>query len=383
MPSTPVPHGSYLSPGTTGEQAAGQGEPDELFWLSGEYLLTWLRGARLPALVTTSPPGNDRALAGVIGAPSTTVLFGDTRGAFGDVRSGLRIAAGLCFCPEHTLGVEGGFRFIESQATGLLATSDASPVLARPFTNAQTGEAQSVLIAFPGASTGSVEARASSGNFYDAWIDLSKTFYQEEGVRVDGLLGYRFLRFDEGLRVRQVISPTDPAFVAGTQVVSADDFGVRNEFHGIDVGLRGQWFFDDVSLSVLGKLATGNLSREARILGSQVTTAPGTQPVVRAGGVLALPSNSGAFLDRVWTIVPEVDATLRWQVARNLRVSVGYSVLVLVDGTRAADQVDLTLNPSLFPGAAPPPAGPVRPAFSLKQDAVWLQSVKFGAELSF
>src|SRR5258707_15873832 len=48
------------------------------FWVEMEYLAWSVKGDRLPPLVTTSPAGTPQAQAGILGPPSTTVLFGDS-----------------------------------------------------------------------------------------------------------------------------------------------------------------------------------------------------------------------------------------------------------------------------------------------------------------
>src|SRR5262249_5551056 len=52
-------------------------EPPHCLWVSADYLLWEVKPSRLPALVTTSPPGTPRPVAGVLGVPGsgTTVLF--------------------------------------------------------------------------------------------------------------------------------------------------------------------------------------------------------------------------------------------------------------------------------------------------------------------
>src|SRR5262249_32043541 len=52
--------------------------PPGQWWVRGEYLQWWLQGAHLPPLVTASPPGTPITSAGILGAPGTTVLFGDS-----------------------------------------------------------------------------------------------------------------------------------------------------------------------------------------------------------------------------------------------------------------------------------------------------------------
>ena len=48
------------------------------YWLEADFLGWTVTGDRLPALVTTSPAGTPAPLAGVLGAPGTTVLFGNS-----------------------------------------------------------------------------------------------------------------------------------------------------------------------------------------------------------------------------------------------------------------------------------------------------------------
>ncbi len=69
-------------------------------WVSGEYLMTWFRGASLPALVTTSPDGTTRTSAGILGTPGTSTLVG------GDVND--RIRAGFRLAPAIGLRLSQG-----------------------------------------------------------------------------------------------------------------------------------------------------------------------------------------------------------------------------------------------------------------------------------
>ena len=78
-----------------------------------------------------------------------------------DARSGVRVNIGTWLGSERILGVEAGFMMIESQAALFSATSDAVPILARPFTDATNTTQQAVLVAFPGNSTGSLAVRSS------------------------------------------------------------------------------------------------------------------------------------------------------------------------------------------------------------------------------
>src|SRR5438094_9128045 len=84
-------------------------------WCFADYLSGWMQPAHLPPLVTTSPAGTARPSAGVLGLPTTSVLFDGNVNS--DVRSGLRVGAGYWLDSERTFGVDVGFSVLESQAT--------------------------------------------------------------------------------------------------------------------------------------------------------------------------------------------------------------------------------------------------------------------------
>lgn len=351
------------------------------FWVNGEYLFAWIQGYRLPPLVTTSPAGTAQASAGVIGLPTTSTLLGGNL-ANNDLRSGFRLETGFWFSPEQRLGIEGGATIIESQSTLFNATSTGEPILARPYFDVTTSSSQAVLVAFPGVSSGTIDVRSSSGNFYGANFAFTENFLDIGWLRLNSLIGYRFYRYDEGLRFRQALSPAGGAFVPGTVIASADDFTAQNEYHGGDLGFRAQFFFwETMSLGFMGKFGVGKVHNTVKISGSQTTSVPGAAPVTVPGGVLALSSNIGTFGQNRFAMLPELGVNLGWQVRPHLRLSLGYSLWFLNDIARAPSQIDFNINPNLFP---PPIAGgPLQPAPTLTQSNIWIQSINFGAMVSF
>ncbi|MCI0380091.1 MAG: BBP7 family outer membrane beta-barrel protein [Gemmataceae bacterium] len=349
-------------------------------WARTEYQVVWKSSANLPPLITTSPAGTARTDAGVIGLPGTSVLVGGS--VNDDVRSGFRFDLGHWFGPAQNFGVEAGFTILESQSSIFSLASDGNTILARPFTNADDELPRAVLVAFPGSSAGAVDIRANSDNFYEFHVDVTEKFLDHPFVVLTSILGYRYYRYDEGLRISQNIAPTDPTFVPGTLLVTTDDFVSRNDFHGLDMGARAEFFGRGWSLEILGKAAVGYLRRQTSINGDQVVSVPGVAPVVNTGGVYALSSNIGVHSSREWTAFPELGITLGWQMTSNLRLSVGYRALFLIDIARAHDQIDFTVNPNLFPPALQP-TGVARPLFRDGQDSISIQSINFGVELSY
>ncbi len=110
-------------------------------WVQAEGLVWWLKGNRLPALVTTSPNGTPRAQAGVLGAPGTNVLFGDER-VDGEAHGGFRTAMGVRLGHWFDCLMDSELEFDyfwlgDGQSSGdFYAGSLGDPILARPFYNA-------------------------------------------------------------------------------------------------------------------------------------------------------------------------------------------------------------------------------------------------------
>ncbi len=381
MPS-PSPSSSSTLAGFLANVAVPSSDtPSGRFWLTGDGVLGWIERSPLPSLVTTSPAGTSQGAAGVLGAASTTTLFGSDS-VNGDMRWGFKVGTGYWLDEERTFSLEAGFMMLESQSAPFSANSNSNPILARPYIDATTNTQQAVLIAFPGTSTGSVDVLASSGNFMEAHLDLAGNIINESHFKLDCLLGYRFYRYDDGLRINQSIVPAGGAFAAGTEIDSSDQFSAENVFNGGEVGLRGEFLWQDFTLGLLGKIAAGNLHRDIEINGTQTVTAPSAAPVVSSGGVNALSSNIGRFTNNDWTYMPEFGANLSWRYSNHINFQLGYSFLFLADVARAADQVDTTINPNLFP---PPqsPTTPSRPTLTLDRTDIWVQTFTFGVEFRF
>jgi hypothetical protein len=355
-------------------------------WAETEYLLWWMRGAALPPLITTSPAGTPAAEAGVLGAPGTVTLFGGSR-VNDEARSGGRFTLGAWLNDCQTVGVEGDFFMVSSRGTGFAASSPGSPILARPFFDASTGRPNAELIAFPGLLAGSVFANAGSTGLLGADALLRVNLCRGCNYQLDVLGGYRYLRLSDHLGIGEDLVSTNasnPNFVPqGTTIVVVDQFDTRNEFHGFDLGLKGELRRGPWVLQGRAQMAVGDNREVVNIAGATTVTVPGVPPpVTHVGGLLALPSNIGHFSKDEVEVIPEFGARLGYQVTSNLQAFVGYTFLYWGDVVRAGNEVDPVVNPALLSGTAAT-GGPRRPMPLLSGSSFWAQGVDLGLEFRF
>jgi hypothetical protein len=364
------------------EPIPAESGPSDHWWLTGDFILGWVRSSGTPPLFTTSPAGTPQLSAGVVG-DKTTVLFGNDNYG-GDVRPGFRLGGGAWFDADRTLGIDVGFFMLDNQNDNFFASSPAgSPILARPFFDVSTGLQSAQLLAFPGLDHGSVAASARSNEFYGFNLDFQEVFASTNNARFEGLLGYRFLRFNDGLLIdTNSVASAGPLVVAGTQTLTSDRFTAENSFNGVDFGARAEFFGQRWSLDLLAKLAVGSVNRSVGIEGTTEVMVPGSAPATSNGGILALGGNSGVHTSNDWVIAPEAGVTFAWELTDHICLRLGYSFLYWTNVVRASNEVSTNVNSQLFP---PPVAGatPVSPTFVLEKSDIWVQTINLGLEIRF
>jgi hypothetical protein len=354
-------------------------------WVEADYLIWWMRGQSLPALVTTSPAGTPMGSAGVIGSSGTSILEGGSSVNTG-ARSGGRIEAGTWIGDGQMFGVEVNFLMLETKAAAFAATSSGSPILARPFIDANTMDNSAVRVAFPGEFSGSVSVDPTTTGLIGTGFLFRGNLLCGANYRVDVLGGYRFLRFADRLDISQdqtALPGNTDLLIAGTHILAADQFSTKNNFNGLDLGLSAEYHTGRFSLDLVFKLATGFNQQDVDIFGATTVTVPGSGTVVSPGGLLALSSNIGHFSrgDEV-SVIPDFEAKVGYQINNRWRATLGYSVLYWDNVVRAADAVDRVVNPNLIPNSGAT-GGPANPAFSFHRDNIWVQGLELGLEYRF
>lgn len=373
-------------------------------WVRSEYMRWWADGMHVPALVTTSPEGTDGADAGVLGVGDTTILFGNTR-LHDESRNGARIRVGSWLGPGDCVGLEGEYFMIGEDSVRFRAGSDAAgrPILARPFFNINprvdgTGafdppaRQDAQLVAFPEVLAGSVTVHSTS-ELDSAGLHLRWNYHCCDSschdpcdghplavhrARLDFLLGYRYLKLDETVAVREDLTSLDPDNSGQFDIL--DQFAARNHFHGVEIGAlweleHRRWFIE-----VLSKLALGNNHQVVHIDGTTVATPTGGPSTSAPGGLLAQRTNVGRHARDDFAVVPELGLTIGYRITERLRLSGGYTFVYWNRIVRPGDAIDLDVNPDLLPPEQSPLAGALRPAFAFADTDFWVQGVSCGLD---
>jgi hypothetical protein len=363
-------------------------------------LLWWTEGDPVPPLVTTGSVADP--IPGALGQPGTVVLFGGNAINSGP-SSGARISAGFWLNDCRTWGIEGSYFFLGPTATVFAVSSSGAPgsnVLARPFFDVSTGMQNAELDAFPGVASGS-KTVSSNSLFQSPEANLVRNLWCScqpcdccgpvGGYRVDLIFGPRFLFLNEQLRIDEtttLIPGVLPGPFDGATINAFDEFDTSNQFYGAQIGARAEIWRNRWFANITGKCAFGVTHQTVDINGGTKITSPtGAILLVAPGDLLALPSNIGHYERAVFSVVPEADVNLGYQLTERLRVFAGYSFLYWSNVERPGDAIDFNVNSTRVPTALPlfgiPPTGPLAPLFTWHPSGIWAMGLNVGAQLRF
>lgn len=304
-------------------------------WLRAEYLQFFMAAEPYAEPLVTA---SDAADQGLLGAPSTKVLFGghaQPLGAF----SGIRLTGGSWFNNQRTYGAEVSAFVLPTKTQGLLIAGDQSPgsVLALPFTSRHNGLStpSSVVLGQQAATTGGVQIRTSTV----LWgVEANGLRMIRQAPDVPGdlsfLAGVRFIQLGE----RFAMSSESTAL--GGLVNRDDHVHTQASFYGLQIGGRGVRRWGRLSLQGTAKVGFGATSNLVTLSGQNNTFSFGSPD----------PNASPANIQRNYlydfSVVPELQARLAYDVRPGWRFSAGYDFLywtrVLRPGNQLSTNVDAT-----------------------------------------
>jgi hypothetical protein len=377
-------------------------DPPDRVWFRAEYLLWWVKNGPLPyPLVTTGPGDSDNP--GALGHGGVPILTGPNV-HFGAL-SGVRLAVGAWCDPESIFGIEAsGFALPRTTKT-YRAVSDAggNPVLTfryldPPDANGVTAEDAFQAAVPPGNPSGVGPfagglAVTSTTTLWGAEVNMLANLGDGGNRPWHFLAGFRYANLEENLNLQFVRGAIDPAvvvfqgnpFPAPSQVASSDSFRVRNRFYGGQVGIRGQYEFGSLFVGGCAKVAVGATQEVLDIAGaSTLTSADGTR-MTAPGGQFAAPSNMGRYSASEFTVIPEVELKVGYQITPLVRCFVGYDFFYWSRVIRPGSQVDLVvdtranqIDPGFVPGSQT-----TFPQPRFTRTDFWGQGLSFGLELNF
>jgi hypothetical protein len=351
------------------------------FYASGEYLLWWLQGQQVPVPATTSNPQD----FGILGAPSTQVLFGGNGINTGPF-SGGRFTVGYVLGCREAIEITGFF--LGPRAANFSTASFDHPVIGRPFMEVNNGQESAQLTALPGVAAGMLTIHAPTF-LWGLEGNLRCLLCCGCNWRLSALAGFRNINLDERLTITeniQGLSTAPPPFTNQTITV-IDSFRTQNHFYGGQGGIAGRWYWGRWSLDGWGKVALGANVQILDISGSQRFVSPTGVVQNFTGGLLAEPSNIGHFSHTVFSVVPEVGLNVGYQIRPYLRGFVGYNFLywsnVIWPGTSIDRGIDVTQIPNFPLNPAPAPVAGRHPAPIFHEVGFWAQGITFGLEFVY
>jgi hypothetical protein len=371
-------------------------------YTAAEYLLWWIQGQSVPVLATTSAP-ND---FGILGAPTTQILFGGDRINGNSPFSGGRFTVGYWLGCDQNKALEFTGFFLGTRSAGFMTNSSMNPVIGRPISvvpsqiAAATAEGVKIIgqetaqnTSLPGVVAGTLTINAPT-SLWGLAGNLRCLVCCGCNYRVSLLAGFRNINLNESLTVTENVVglPTAPQPFTNQLITVTDRFATQNNFYGANLGADARWYWGRWSVDARAQVALGDTVQTLNISGSQqlipgVPTASGLVVQNFTGGLLALPSNIGHFTHNAFSVVPEIGFNVGYQILPNLRGYVGYNFLywsnVIRPGTSIDRTVDLTQIPNFLPNPSAVPPAPGHPAPIFHEVGFWAQGVTFGLEFVY
>ena len=313
-------------------------------------------------LVTTGDPGDP--IPARSASRARAILFGGSDLDLGAVFGG-RATLGGWLDRDGTLGLEATGFALHQRTNTFSAASDAAgnpplyvPVIIQNPAN-NPGHEGSFTIADPNPAlldTGAIAIR-SSIELWGAEANALVNLVRGGNWSLDGIVGGRYLDLRENL---QLSGFSNRPFQASQQTFN-DGFATRNQFVGGQLGTRVAMRFNRLTLDLTGKAAAGSTHQVVDVEGSSLRTGTGILPPpgVYPGGVLTQPGNIGRLTAETFTVIPQGQANVGFDLTSWLHLSAGYDFLYVSSVVRPGDQIDRNVNftqspTTTFPGRLSP-----------------------------
>jgi hypothetical protein len=387
-PNCEHPMNPGCAPPTThypGQIHKAAGGPDR-WWFNVEENIWTIRSMPVATPLLTIGPA---AGGGLIGADNTIVGLGDQNLERHQYLSALRVSGGLWDkCRNWGVEFSGFITEDKPQVYEQPVFTTSNVILARPVTfttDNVTFQPNAFVIGGTGLFNGEFRS-STSFHMGGAEGNLLRNLIYCDMIKANFLLGVRYVDMSENLSIESssiLPNANNPLFPITSQVF--DSFNTHNQFSGGQVGIEtelrcGRWFSD-----LTGKFMMGNMHERLQINGLTDTTINGISNP-QTGGLLALPTNIGAFSLNKYAYLGEGTATVGYQWTQRISTYVGGNYMYVDRVLRPGPQIDPVVNPTYIPttnGQFGPPSGVPRPVPTFHQSDFWIGGVTIGLTVRY
>ena len=322
-------------------------------------------------------------------------MFGSNAVNF-NLFSGARLDAGLFLDDTNRFSIDwsGFYMFPNTQSYAIGGDGAGNPVINRPFFSLGNMSQGGLLNSSPGELNGRLLVDFKS-QFTGTEFNARYHSYFNERLHTEVLFGLRYLHAPvrTASTFSDSISPLQPdgfltyqgnAVLPPNSLADRDSFQTINQFIGAQIGGRVSYEQNWFTLSGFGKLALGGTIEETRINGSTSLITPGGA-MTTPGGVLALPSNIGDHTRTVFGLVPEFGLNLGIDLCQNVRLNLGYSLLMWSRVVRPGEQLDGNINAGQAPGSPSfgNVVGPMGPLYRFNDEFFYSHNFNIGVEIHY
>ncbi len=332
---------------------------------------------------------------GVLGDQGASILDSGSQ-KYDSSAPGLKIAFGMWYDEEHSMGSDFNIMWMFSQSRGITQQGDpnGNTVISRPFFDTLFGGENARLLSVPGFYNGGYSTK-SEVRLWGAEINpfivkiagdnISSLYYQ---------IGFKYLYLNESYTITDSTTSVNGSPVSFNGVSYGQGFTTSiidrvvasNNFYGGTLGLKWHAEANRISFDVTGKIALGGNEEVVDVYGSSRLLSSNRTLLSSPGGLLALPSNSGKFDTYKITAIPELNAAIGFKIVEGLTVHLSYNYLYMTSSVRAVDQLayrnvnsgQVPTNPNF--GLL---GGVIAPARYLQRTEFSAQSIGLGATLSY
>lgn len=350
----------------------------------------WQDGMDLPPLASTG------RLSARTPLPNGRVLYGNEE-VLTDQLNGMRFDFGVWLDQCHTWGIGGGAfglnRETDNFSAGPQDGTFVRPiftVIGNPAPNRDELTNAYALVNDPnqdhtGTLNIAVDSQLRGWDLYVRHFRNAKQGCTHHGPcscptrwcsRSEHRIGFRQVELDEGIGINSSVQvgvgdPTPLTFALN------ESFRTRNQFNGIDLGWFHTRSIDYWNFDLGLRLAVGNTRQSVNIAGETVIN--GTAPAL-SGGLLALNSNIGRYQRDQFSVLPELNARIGYQLTDQLRATIGYTFLYMSNVVRPGDQIERIIDQGQMPSSNAPSAAGIFPRFAFNTTDYWAQGVSFGLD---